>query len=242
MSNVPPILFVPGLLCDGALWEPQIAHLSSSHDCHIADVTTEDSIAAMAGQVLTSAPPQFVLVGLSMGGYVALEIMRQAPGRVQALMLLDTSARQDTPEQSERRQSLIALAKMGKFKGVTPRLLPLLVHKARLQETALTQIVLDMAERVGQAAFLRQQAAILGRVDSRPLLNQIKVPTSVMCGDADALTPPVLAREMAADIPNARLILVPNCGHLSSIERPEAVNAELDALLGRLSEEREDPN
>ena len=237
MTNAPPILMVPGLLCDAALWSPQVAHLTLRYACHIADVTSHDSIASMAAESLRAAPPQFVLAGLSMGGYVALEIMRQAPERALALMLLDTSARQDTPEQSERRQSLIALAKMGKFKGVTPRLMPLLIHKDRLEEQPLVQIVLDMAERVGQAAFLRQQTAILGRPDSRPFLSQIHVPTQIVCGDSDALTPPALAREMATDIPDARLTLVPDCGHLSTLERPEAVNAAFDGLLSRIGAE-----
>lgn len=168
-----------------------------------------------------------------MGGYVSLEIMRTAADRVIALMLLDTSARQDTPEQSERRQSLIALARRGRFKGVTPRLLPLLIHTDRLNDSTVTQTVLDMAERVGQEAFLRQQTAILGRIDSRPFLNQIRVPTAIVCGEADALTPPALSREMATDISDARLTLIPNCGHLATIEQPEAVNAAFDALISR---------
>ncbi len=236
MNNASPILLVPGLLCDAALWAPQQAHLAARHACHVADITRAETVAELATQALPSAPPRFVLAGLSMGGYVSLEIMRQAPERVMGLMLLDTSARQDTPEQSERRQSLIALAKRGKFKGVTPRLLPLLVHKDRLAEPAVTQIILDMAERVGQEAFLRQQTAILGRIDSRPFLSQIRVPTSIVCGDADALTPPELSREMATDIPDARLTMVAHCGHLSTIEQPHAVNAALDALLARVEE------
>jgi pimeloyl-ACP methyl ester carboxylesterase len=236
MNNAPRILLIPGLLCDAALWRPQQDHLGGRHVVQVADVTRADSVAEMARQVLAEAPPRFILAGLSMGGYVSLEIMRVAPDRVLALMLLDTSARQDTPEQSERRQSLIALARRGKFKGVTPRLLPLLVHADRLSDASVTQTVLDMAERVGQEAFLRQQTAILGRIDSRPSLSQIRVPTSVVCGESDALTPPGLSREMAADIADARLTLIPLCGHLSSIERPEAVNAAFDALIERATQ------
>lgn len=233
MNNSTPILLIPGLLCDAALWRPQQDHLGGRHPVHVADVTRADSVAEMARQVLAAAPARFILAGLSMGGYVSLEIMRTAADRVIALMLLDTSARQDTPEQSERRQSLIALARRGKFKGVTPRLLPLLIHADRLNDSAVTQTVLDMAARVGQEAFLRQQTAILGRIDSRPSLSQIRVPTAIICGEADALTPPALSREMATDIADATLTLIPNCGHLSTIERPEVVNAAFDALIAR---------
>lgn len=234
MTNAAPILLIPGLLCDAALWRPQEVHLAGTRPVLIADVTLDDSVHAMARRVLDHAPPRFLLAGLSMGGYVSLEIMRLAPERAAGLMLLDTSARQDTPEQSERRMSLIDLAKRGRFKGVTPRLLPLLIHADRLQDAAVTQTVLDMAERVGQEAFLRQQTAILGRIDSRPSLSQIRVPTSIVCGEADALTPPALSRELATDIPDAQLTLIPDCGHLSSIERPEAVNAAFDALIERI--------
>jgi pimeloyl-ACP methyl ester carboxylesterase len=236
MSDPTPILLIPGLLCDAALWRPQQDHLSARRSVRIADVTRADSVTELAQQALAEAPQHFILAGLSMGGYISLEIMRVAAERVSGLMLLDTSARQDTPEQAERRRSLIGLAKRGKFKGVTPRLLPLLIHPDRMKDGALTQTVLDMAERVGAEAFLRQQTAILGRIDSRPFLSQIRVPTAILCGDSDSLTPPSLSREMATDIPDARLTLIPNCGHLSTIEQPEAVNAAFDLLIDRVEQ------
>ena len=123
---------------------------------------------------LVNAPPQFALAGLSMGGYVAFEIMRQAPQRVLKLCLLDTSARPDTPEQVRRRELLITMSREGKFKGVTPRLLPMLIHPDRMEDKELTYIIMTMAERVGREAFVRQQTAILKRPDSRPLLKSIK--------------------------------------------------------------------
>jgi pimeloyl-ACP methyl ester carboxylesterase len=166
-----------------------------------------------------------------MGGYAALEIMRQAPERVLRLALLDTSARADTPEQRSRRRGLIELAHKGQFKGVTPRLLPMLIHPDRLQDRALTEVVMAMAERVGRDAFLRQQKAILGRPDSRPELVRITCPTLVLCGRQDGLTPLALHEEMAAAIPGASLEIVEESGHLSPLERPNAVTAAMRGWL-----------
>lgn len=231
MARKTPLVLLPGLLCDAALWHGQVAGLADVADCSVADLTRDDSLMAMARRLLQAAPPQFALAGLSMGGYCAFEVMRQAPERVTRLALLDTSARADTPEQTSRRRGLIELAEKGEFKGVTPRLLPLFIHSDRLNDKALTGAVTAMAERVGKDAFLRQQKAIIGRVDSRPLLTNIKCPTLVLCGREDALTPRALAEEIAAGILGARLDLIDHCGHLSTMERPEAVTAELRQWL-----------
>jgi pimeloyl-ACP methyl ester carboxylesterase len=166
-----------------------------------------------------------------MGGYVALEIVRQAPERVARLALLDTQARADTAEITARRRGLIELAHKGEFKGVTPRLLPALLHPDRLQDDGLTATVTAMAEAVGQQAFLRQQQALMTRADLRPLLGKIGCPTLVLCGRQDALTPLPLSLEMAAAIPDATLVVLPRCGHLSTLERPDAVTAQLRAWL-----------
>lgn len=231
MADRPPLLLLPGLLCDKALWAPQVEALADQAEMRVADLTRDDSLAAMAKRALDGAPERFALAGLSMGGYVALEIVATAPERVERLALLDTSGRADTPEQLRRRQGLIALAGRGEFKGVTPRLLPMLIHPDRIEDKALTAIVMGMAERVGKDAFLRQQRAIMGRPDRRPLLSKIHVPTLVLCGNEDALTPVELSREMAAGIATSRLTLVPDCGHLSTLERPEAVNVALRRWL-----------
>jgi pimeloyl-ACP methyl ester carboxylesterase len=231
MADRPVLLLLPGLLCDEALWAGQCQALADVADIRVADLTVDDSVSAMARRVLAGAPDRFALAGLSMGGYVALEIVATAPERVERLALLDTSARADTPEQTRRRQGLIALADRGQFKGVTPRLLPMLIHPDRVGEEPLTSTVMDMAERVGKEAFLRQQRAIMGRPERRPLLPSIHVPTLVLCGDADALTPLELSRELAAGIATSRLAIVPDCGHLSTLERPEAVNAAMRRWL-----------
>jgi pimeloyl-ACP methyl ester carboxylesterase len=214
------LVLLPGLLCDRALWQAQIDDLSDIAEPRVADLSHDDSMTAMAQRVLAKAPEHFALAGLSMGGYVAQEIMRQAPERVSRLALLDTAARADTEEQIARRRGLIELAEKGEFKGVTPRLLPLFLHPNRLGDEALVGAVMAMTERVGKDAFLRQQRAIMGRPDSRPSLPAIKCPTLVLCGRQDQLTPLELHEEIAGLIRGARLEIVEECGHLSTMERP----------------------
>lgn len=228
----PTLLLLPGLLCDAALWAPQVEALSDLADCRVADLSRDDSVEAMAGRAIADLPEKFAVAGLSMGGYVALAIMAMVPQRVERLALLDTSGRADTPEQKRRRQALIKMADIGEFKGVTPRLLPLLIHPARTKDEALTSVVTGMAERVGKDAFLRQQRAIIGRPDRRPLLARIHAPTLVVCGNEDAVTPIELSRELAASIATSRLVVVPECGHLSTLERPEPTIAAMRRWLG----------
>lgn len=226
-----PLLLLPGLLCDAALWRAQTADLADIAAPLVCDLTRHDSLEAMAASALAGAPEYFSLAGLSMGGYVAQEIMRQAPERVLRLALLDTSARPDTEEQRARRRGLIELAGKGEFKGVTPRLLPLLLHPDHLADEALVDTVMGMAERVGKEAFLRQQKAILGRPDSRPDLARVACPTLVLCGREDALTPLALHEEMAAAIPGARLEVIEHCGHLATLEHPGAVTEAMRSWL-----------
>lgn len=221
----PTLVLLSGLLNDTALWQYQITALAKDFRIVVPKLTGQETVAGLAQHVLQGAGPQFALAGLSMGGYVALEVMRQAPARVTQLALLDTSARPDTPEQTARRRVSIAAAEGGNFKGVTQRLLPSLISPSRLADETLKQIIMDMAGRVGNQAFIRQQKAILSRPDSRPFLPAIRTPTMIICGEDDTLTPPSYAAEMADAIPNASLHLLPQCGHLATLEQPEAVNA-----------------
>ncbi len=229
-----PLVFIPGLLCDSLLWAPQIGALSDIADCWVASPTGADNMETLAAELLERSPfEEFALAGLSMGGYVALEIMRQAPARVLRLALLDTSARADTPEQIERRRILIDLARRGRFAEVTKELLSALVNRARSFDPEIVATISAMARNVGKEAFYRQESAIIRRVDSLPHLEAIRCPTLVLCGHQDAITPPALHQELASRISGAKLVVIEDCGHLSTIEQPEEINVALRAWLMR---------
>jgi pimeloyl-ACP methyl ester carboxylesterase len=222
-----PIVLVPGLNCSARLYAEQIPALWRFGPVTVADQRRDDSIAAIARRLLTAAPPRFALAGLSMGGYIAFEIMRQAPQRVVKLALLDTGAGPETAEQTERRRHRIALTKAGRFAEAVDMHFPVVVHRDRHGDAALKRLVRAMAEEIGPEAFLRQQQAIIDRPDSRPGLAAIACPTLMLVGDGDVLTPPAQAQEIVAGIPGARLVIVPECGHLSTLERPQAVTQAL---------------
>src|SRR5262249_50510928 len=148
VSERTPLILLPGQLCDRALWQHQLDHLADLAEMSVPDLGSDESVEAMARRVLAGAPMRFALASLSMGGYVAHAVMRIAPERVMNLALFDTSARPDTAEQTARRRDLIGLTEKGRFKGVTPRLLPLLIHRARLEDKPLTTAVMSMAERI----------------------------------------------------------------------------------------------
>ncbi|MGE5290690.1 MAG: alpha/beta fold hydrolase [Micromonosporaceae bacterium] len=226
-----PLLLVPGLLTSPRLYAGQLPALWRYGPVMVADNTGSDTIAGIASGILAAAPPRFALAGLSMGGYISLEIMRQAPGRVARLALLDTSARPDTPAQRERRQRQMAETQAGHFDEIPGELWPLLVGPAAMDSPELWEIVQRMAEETGPEAFIRQQLAIMSRSDSRPHLGAITCPTLVLVGDSDALTPPELSVELAAGIPGARLVKIPGSGHLSTLEQPALVTDALEEWL-----------
>jgi pimeloyl-ACP methyl ester carboxylesterase len=233
MAAKAKLVLVPGLLCTKALWAPQIAALGDVVDITVANHRRHRTMRGIARSVLATAPRRFALAGLSMGGYIAYEIVRQAPERVTRLALLDTGSRADAPERKARRLELIALAEREGVEAAQDALMSVLIHKSRLTEKPLVDAIRQMAVDTGVAAFKRQQAAIMGRPDNRPLLASIRCPTLVLVGREDALTPVDLAREIAAGIPGARLKIVPDCGHLSTMERPDAVNHALRAWLAQ---------
>lgn len=228
-----PIVLVPGLLATARLYAEQIPELWRIGPVMIAVHTRDDSMSGIAQRILACAPPRFALAGLSMGGYIAFEILRQAPARVVRLALLDTSARPDAPEQTEQRRAQIELARRGRLAEVSEVLFPRLVHPSRRDDEVLRRTVRVMAEEVGPEGFINQQTAIMRRPDSRPGLAAIRVPTLVLVGDGDQLTPPERAAEIAGGIPGARLVTVPGSGHLSTLEQPRAVTQALTSFLTR---------
>jgi pimeloyl-ACP methyl ester carboxylesterase len=186
-------------------------------------------MAGIARDILAAAPARFALAGLSMGVSIALEVLRQAPARVARLALLDGRAALDDEETKASRRSYIEMARSARFMEITrDHLLPRLIHPKRRADRALSETILGMAEATGPEIFIRQETAILERADYRPFLPEIRCPTLVVVGADDAITPPPMAAEMAQVIAGARLEIVADCGHLSTLERP----AETSALLG----------
>jgi pimeloyl-ACP methyl ester carboxylesterase len=227
MTTSLPVVLVPGLLCSPRFYAAQIPVLWRSGPVTVADHTRDDSMAGIAKRILADAPPRFALAGHSMGGYIAFEILRQAPDRVARLALLDTSARADMPEQTAKRKEQIAQAQAGHFGEIPDLLYPNFVHPSRREDAALRGIVHAMAEDAGAEAFVRQLTAIMHRPDSLPGLPAIRCPTLVLVGDADVPTPPERAAEIVDGIAGARLVTIPDCGHMTALERPEAVTQAL---------------
>ena len=222
MENAMPILLVPGLVSSARIYVPVIPALWRFGPVTVANHIRDDNIGAMARRILAEAPPRFALAGHSMGGYIAFEILRQAGERVAKLALINTQARPDTPEATARRRGLMARAAGGEYRAVLDELFAGFVHPSRRGDAALRQLVHDMGEDVGAEAFVRQQQAVVSRADSRPMLAWIKCPTLVLTGDEDNTIPNRLSVEMANGIHGAKLVILPNCGHLPQPEQPQA--------------------
>lgn len=231
MAETLPVVLVPGLNCSPRLYAAQMPALWGFGPVTVADHRRDNTMEAIAARILRDAPPRFALIGLSMGGYVAMAILRAAAERVAKLALLDTGPRADTPQQSENRKRQIDIALGGRFAEIPGLQWPMLVHTNRQHDAALKEIVVQMAEETGAEAFVRQQRAIMSRPDSRPGLPQIRCPTLILVGDGDQLTPPELSEEMNTLIPGSRLVKVPDSGHLSTLERPDAVTRALVELM-----------
>jgi pimeloyl-ACP methyl ester carboxylesterase len=226
-----PLLLLPGLLEDADAFEHQVKGLAGTVTAVVADLTRSDTIAALAQDALARAPaPRFALAGHSMGGYVALEILRRAPERVERLALLNTHARPDTPESIENRRRLMALAERD-FPAVSEELLARIVAPAHLGEVGISGKITQMALATGKEAFLRQERAIMARIDSRPHLSAIRCPTLVVAAREDAIMPVAILEELARGIPGARLEIIEECGHMATLEQPAQVTRLLRGWL-----------
>ncbi len=225
------LVMLPGLLATRGVFQPQIDALSDIVDIVVPELWHYDSMASMADAALAMAPPRFALAGFSMGGYVAFEVMRRAAERVERLALIDTQATPDAPEATSRRHGLMEQTKIGRFHGVQPSLLPLILHSSHIANMSIVQPILDMALEVGAEGFVNETRATIARPDSRPLLVDIEVPTVVIVGRQDLTTPLVRAEEMAADISNSRLVVLEECGHMAPLEKPAEVTAALRKWL-----------
>ena len=228
-------IFIPGLVCTADLFAAQRAGLTHPVAPMIADTLGHDSLVDMAAAALAMVDGPVVPVGLSMGGYVALEMARLAPERLAGLALLNTAYGTDTPERREQRLATIEMAQSDRFRGVTRHLMKSFLSPAAMQDDALVARVIAMAEAVGRETFVRQQHAILNRRDQSDTLRGLTVPTLVLCGSLDTLTPPEISHQIAAFAPQAELVILEAVGHLSTMEAPDEVTAHLNAFLARLN-------
>lgn len=232
MDQTTPIVLVPGLASSARIYAPVIPALWRFGPVMVANHIRDDSMADIAARLLREAPPRFALAGHSMGGYIALEIMRQAPERVVKLALINTQARPDTPEATARRRGLMERARRGELRAIREESFPELVHPSRRDDADILKLVHAQDEDVGVDGYLRQQTAIIARVDSRPSLSAITCPTLVLTGDSDNTIPNALSKEMAEAIAGARLVILDRCGHLPQAEQPEATVRALTGWLG----------
>ena len=227
------LLFLPGLLEDADTFTQVIEGLREHADCVVADLTVSDTIEGMARDALERVPEgPFCVAGHSMGGYVALEIMRQVPGRVERLALINTNARADSAEATANRRRLMDLAGRD-FPAVNAAQLPLKLHPSQLQNSEVTGTIGTMALSVGKEAYLRQQEAIIRRADSRPMLAEIRCPTVVIAGREDQIMPLEVVKELSERIPGAKLVVIEECGHMATLEHPATVIAVLQQWLER---------
>lgn len=235
------VVLVPGLLCDQAVWKPQVKALQGLAGVQVADHGDLDSLGAMAEAILAQAPPKFAVVGHSMGGRVALEVVRRAASRVTGIALLDTGytpvpAGDGGVRETAGRHALLDLARAAGMRAVGERWLSIpMIHEARLRERPLVESILQMIERRTPGQFAAQIRALLARPDAAALLPMISCPALVLCGREDAWSPVATHRVMAQLIPHSTLVTVPDCGHMCTMERPEAVNAALVAWLDRVA-------
>lgn len=226
-----PLVLIPGLACNELLFEPVVQALEGRIDIHVADVRGPDTMEGLVEKVLSEAPAYFALAGLSMGGYIALEIALRFPDMVTKLALLDTKIRPDTEAEKDARRKLIELARNGEIDDVVDALVPRLLHPDNVNDADLGRIIRIMAEETGTEAFIAQEEALLGRRDVSGLVGGIDAPTLIIVGDADAITPPEAAEEMHEALPHSRLVTISHAGHLTTLEQPEAVADALSEFL-----------
>ena len=228
------LVLVPGHLCDARLWEHQVRHLGEIADIHIAETMRDDSMALIAARLLDHAPPTFCLAGLSMGGMICMEVMRQAPERVERLALLDTNAMPDTGDRAAARAAMVEQARSGDLQGLVDGFLDLTLPPERRHDASLVEPVRAMMEEVAEICLEEQVRALSDRPDSVPDLAGYALPVLLICGRQDRLTPLTWHEEMARLIPGARLAVIEECAHMSTMERPHTVTALLrDWLLYR---------
>jgi pimeloyl-ACP methyl ester carboxylesterase len=230
------LILVPGLLCDEVAWTHQSSALASVADIHVATNGARDSLSAMAEAIIAQAPPRFAIAGHSMGGRVAMEVMRRVPERVIALALLDTghlpvAAGEAGEREVAGRLALVELSRREGMRAMGREWMQGMVHPRRLADAPLVNAILDMIERRTPDLYAAQTRALIGRSDLTPVLRGIRCPTLVLCGREDAWSPPRRHEGIRDLTPGSRLTVIPDCGHMSTMEQPVAVSQALRGWL-----------
>lgn len=229
------LILLPGLASDAVMWQAQLDAMPAHLRAHVTNVHARcGSIEAMATTLLEEHPGDLILCGASMGGIVAMQAARQAPHRMRGLALLGTSARPETDELRDLREAAITLFADGRAAEVLRANVPLAFHASRSDDQVLVRRYLDFVLHAGAQQLIRQNRAIMARPDARRHLAALRCPALVLCGDSDQLTPPECSQEIAALLPNARLVMLERCGHMLTMEQPERVNALLLDWLAQL--------
>lgn len=229
---MPDLVLIPGLGSDAAVWARTIAALGDAAACSVGDTLQDDTLAGMASRILAEAPERFTLAGVSMGGMVALEVMRAAPERVKGLALVDTNAQPDRPEQQAYRRAVnAAMLQAADLIALARPAIRAMVH-ANVDPSVHLELE-EMTRRVGAQAYVRQNEAVLARADLRPVLASIAAPTLVIVGAQDAMTPVAFSEEIRDGVAGAELHVIPDCGHLPPIEKPQVLAGLLRTLLSR---------
>ncbi|MEX1214949.1 alpha/beta fold hydrolase [Saccharospirillum sp.] len=229
-----PLLLLPGMMCDARLFTPQVNRFSAERAVQVACLTRHNRVEQMAQAVLASAPERFALAGLSMGGIVAMEVVRQAPQRVAGLALLDTNPlAEDARVQASRGPQMKTAAAGGLLDMLVERVFPNYLAAGAEQE-AMLATCFAMAETLGAGVFIRQSQALMHRPDQTDTLRRFTVPTLILCGDEDRLCPVSRHTLMKELMPHARLHIIPGAGHLTTLEKPTDTNDAMAQWLEAL--------
>lgn len=226
-----PLVLLPGMMCDGRLFGPQIKAFGGARAIHLAPISGHDTVEALAAEVLACAPPTFALAGLSMGGIVAMEVIRRAPQRVTRVALMDTNALSETPRYAALREPQIVRVMAGSLVDVMREEMKPDYLAPGPNRQAVLDLVMTMALDMGEGVFLRQSRALQRRPDQQGVLRKMRIPTLILCGEYDALCPVARHQFMADLIFGAKLNVVANAGHLPTLEQPDAVNAAMQDWL-----------
>lgn len=227
-----PLVLLPGMMCDARLYGDQVLELGQDRAIMLAPITGASSVGALAAAVLESAPQRFALAGLSMGGIVAMEILRRAPDRITRLALMDTNCLPELPDVAANREPHIIGVQSGRLEEIMRDEVKSRYLAPGPRRIEVLNTVMDMALSLGPQVFVAQSRALQRRPDQQKTLRQCRVPTLILCGEHDELCPVKRHEFMAELIPNATLVVVPNAGHLPTLEQPRAVNAALTEWLG----------